>query len=128
MSNTEFVKTYIASTDLSTKLGYAVVGTTNTKVLNTSVVALAGLNAKARGIVVDGGFGVNTPVAIQYGGFVKAILGTGGATAFAPLKVDANGALIIASAGTDVVVAIANEAGTAGNMIEVEVVSQRAFI
>jgi len=128
MSNTEFIKTYVAKTDLKAKVGYAVVGTTDAKVKNTAVVALAGANAKARGIIVDGGLGANTGACIQIGGFVKAILGTGGATAFAPLKVDAGGALVVATEATDVVIAFANEAGTAGKLIEVEVVSPRAFI
>ena len=127
MSNTELIKTYVAKTDLQGKEGYAVVGTTDAKIGNTSVVALGGLNSKAVGIITDGGLGAGTGASVQIGGFARAIAG-GAITAFAPLKVDANGALIVASAETDVVVAFANEAIASGKMGEVRVVTPRAFI
>ena len=39
MANTELVKTYIGKVDFQGKRGYAVVGTTDAKVLNTPVAS-----------------------------------------------------------------------------------------
>jgi hypothetical protein len=118
--NTELIKTYVAKVDLSEKKGYAVIGTTDAKVNNTSVVTLGGANGKAVGIVVDGGFGAGTGASIQVGGYVKAMAGSA-ITAFANLKVNANGALIPVTTAGDLVVAVANEAIASGELGEVKV-------
>lgn len=127
MSNTELIKTYATKIDLQGKEGYAVVGTTDAKISNTSVVTLAGLNAKAVGVIVDGGLGVGTGADIQIGGFVRAMAGSA-ITAFAELKVDANGAFIPATVATDVVVAIANEPINAGAKGEIRFVTPRLYV
>ena len=65
MANTELVKTYIGKVDFQGKQGYAVVGTTDAKVLNTSVVTLGALNGAGIGAVVDDGMGAGTAITVS---------------------------------------------------------------
>ena len=103
----ELSRPYTAKVDLTGKVGYAVVGTTDTPDTNTPFVTLAGANAPAVGVIKDDGFGINTAVLVVRHGFAQIQAGATAIPAMAALKVDANGAFVPATAAGDVVVAYA---------------------
>lgn len=78
------------------------------------------------GVLVEPTSASETKAPVQIAGTALALLGTGGATAGAPLKANASGALIAATtgAGNDdhLICAIALEAGSAGELRRVKLV------
>lgn len=115
------MRSYNAKTDLSAKLGYAVYVTTDTKVNNLPVAAICTSNLRAKGIIVDPPKGAAYSMAIAVDGeFTRAMAGDT-ITAGSPLKTDTNGALVVADTDKDHVVALAEEAASAGELFDVQV-------
>ena len=112
------IKTKLAGADLSGLVGYAVMASTTLTTEATVITATA--NAVCEGILFnDGKSGTVVPVALT-GEYVKAKLGAN--VAFGqPLKATTDGSLIPATANNDNVIAIAQEAGVAGDLKFVEV-------
>jgi hypothetical protein len=107
----------IANADLSAKQFYAVKQTSTAR-----KVDLASTGGEAiTGILL------NTPKAgeaceVCHSGFTKALLGTGGATAGQALQTEGSTGKLIAQTSTNAKVAVAIEAGSAGDIILVRVV------
>ena len=112
------MKSKYAGADLTGLVGYAVMASTTLTTEATVVTATA--NAVCEGILYnDGKAGTMVPIALT-GEYVK---GKYGATVLfgQPLKATTDGSLIPATANKDNVIAIAQEAGVAGDLKFVEV-------
>lgn len=78
-------------------------------------VALPTAGARIVGVTLQEAT-INEDVSVQTEGFVLGTAGTGGITAGDFLKVDANGAFVATTTGTDIVVAEAYETFAAGEV------------